>query len=72
MQEWTLGGPGFVFPMSFRVGYRYWVRNSGPWAVQVAKKSARAISTVDNGMDWFFRIPQFLRSILVKWLQKLD
>ena len=36
------------------------------------KKSASAISTLDNGMDWFFRIPQFLRSILVKWLQKLD
>ena len=42
-----MGGPGFVFGMSFLVGYRHWARGSGLWAVRVAKKSARAISSVD-------------------------
>ena len=30
--------------MSCRAGYGYWARASGPWAVWVSKKSARAIS----------------------------
>ena len=40
----ALGGLGFVLGMSLRVGYCYWARGSGSWAVHVAKKSARAIS----------------------------
>ena len=38
IEEWALGRLGFVFGMSFRVGYRYWARGSGPWAVRIAKK----------------------------------
>ena len=33
IKEWALGGLGFIVGMSFRVGYRYWARGSGPWAV---------------------------------------
>ena len=44
IEEWALGGMGFVFKMSFRFSYRYWARGSGPWAVRVAKN--RAISTI--------------------------
>ena len=43
-RQWALSGLGYVFGMSFRVGYRYWARSSGLWAVRVTKKSARAIS----------------------------
>ena len=38
MKEWALGGPGFIFGKSCRVGYRYWAKGSRPWAVRVAKK----------------------------------
>ena len=31
-----MGGPGFVFGMSFRFGYRYWARGCGPWPVRRA------------------------------------
>ena len=41
----ALGVLGFIFGMSCRVGYGYWPRGSGPWAVRASKKSARAIST---------------------------
>ena len=34
----------FIFGTSCRVGYGYSARDSGPWAVRVVKKSARAIS----------------------------
>ena len=37
---------GFIFGTSCRVGYGYWARGSGPWAVRASKKSARAISSV--------------------------
>ena len=50
IKEWALGGPGFIFGMSFLVGYRYWERGSRPWAVRFTKKSARAISTVHLGL----------------------
>ena len=42
----ALSGPGSIFGMSCSVGYRYWARGSGSWAVRVAKKSARAISNL--------------------------
>ena len=33
IKEWAFSGLGFIVGMSFRVGYRYWARGSGPWAV---------------------------------------
>ena len=39
------GRAGLNFGISCWVGYGYWVRGSGPWAVRASKKSARAIST---------------------------
>ena len=41
-----MGGLGFIFGTSCRVGYGYWARGSGPWVVRASKKSARAISSV--------------------------
>ena len=46
IKEWALGKPSFIFGKSFRVGYRYWARGFGLWAVWVAKNSACAISTI--------------------------
>ena len=55
IKEWALGGPGFIFGKSCRVGYRYWAKGSRPWAVRVAKKkSARAISGADTIMKQNF------------------
>ena len=54
-KEWALGGLGFIFGMSCRVGYGYWARGSGPWTVRASKKSARAISTPDiSGFERHF------------------
>ena len=39
------GRAGLYFWDELPGRYRYWARSSGPWAVRVAKKSARAIST---------------------------
>ena len=42
-----MGGLGFIFGVSCRVGSGYWVRGSEPWAVRASKKSPRAISSPD-------------------------
>ena len=59
-KKWALGGLGFIFGVSFRVGYRYWARGSGPWAVRVAKNSARAIfTTLHCKKFWVIALPNF-------------
>ena len=45
-KQWVLDGPGFIFGMSCRVGYGYWVSGSEPWTVQFAKKSARVLPSL--------------------------
>ena len=46
----SLGRAGLCFwdELPGRLAYRYWARGSGPWAVRVTKKSARAISTINS------------------------
>ena len=49
MKERALGGPGIIFGISNRVGYRYRARGFKPWAVRDAKKPAHAISSDNLG-----------------------
>ena len=40
-----------LFCNELLVGYGYWARGFGPWAVWVAKKGARAISTLLSAVE---------------------
>ena len=64
------GPAGFIFEKSCRVGYGYWSRGSGPWAVRVSKKSARAISTVYQHFP--HEVSKFCSKVAVEDFQDCD
>ena len=53
IKEWALGGPGFIFGKSCRVGYRYWAKGFQAMGGPGCKKNqpvCRAVPTVLNSV----------------------